>query len=163
LDKGGTRFRVSILPFEDANRLWLAASELIYAGFSAAQFGLLGSQQSFETCPSRLVLPTRLQLELDGLLAVPPIRVRLASGDVFEMRCGRSADGLFTALENDCVEAGWMRPDLARRLAIDVASGCFVLVVASTTAIQHALGARLLLRHGQRNLQTHEFSVAHSS
>jgi len=75
------------------------------------------------------------------------------------MRCGDFVESLFTHSEPGIVEASWMRPDLARSLVSDVGSGCLVLLVTSITADQHALGARLLLRHGDRNLQTLEFSA----
>jgi hypothetical protein len=140
--------------------LWWAAAELLDVGFSAAQFGLLGSARLFNSCETPWEPPLRIKVELDGLLATDPTRVRLTSADVLEMRCGQLVDSLFTAAEAEIVEAGWMRPDLARSLARDVASGCFILLVASSTAGQHAQGARLLLRHGNRNLQTHEFSVS---
>ena len=159
---GGTRYRISILAFEEATRLWRAAHVLLATGFSTAQFCLLGRSRIFESSDASPAATPGLSVELDSLLAAPPTRVRLAATDILEMRCGTVAGSLFTPIEQGIVEARWMRPDLAHGLATDVASGCIVLLVTSTTADQHALGARLLLRHGTRNLQTHEFSVSPS-
>jgi hypothetical protein len=159
LNNGGTRYRVSILPFEETYCLWNATAELLHVGFSAAQFGLLGSPRLFQSCAAAEISPLTVRRELDGLLATYPMRVKLTSVDEAELRCGRLAVALFGAADGEIADVKWMRPDLARSLAGDVASGCFVLFVASSSADQHLQGAKLLLRHGTRDLQTHEFSV----
>lgn len=156
----GTRYRISILAFDEATRLWRAAHELLLSGFSATQFCLFGLPLLFESSDAAPAATLGLSADLDGLLEGSPRRVRLAATDVLDMRCGTLADSLFTPIESGIVEAKWIRPDLAHSLATDVAGGCIVLLVTSITADQHALGARLLLRHGTRNLQTHEFSVS---
>jgi hypothetical protein len=158
----GTRYRISILAFDEATRLSRAAHELLLSGYTANQFCLFGCPFLFESSNATPPATQALSVDLDGLLEGPTRRVRLAATDVLEMRCGTLADSLFTPIESGIVEAKWMRPDLAHSLATDVASGCIVLLVTSTTADQHALGARLLLRHGTRNLHTHEFSVSQS-
>jgi len=159
MNMGATRYRLSILAFEQASSFWRAAHELLLHGFNTTQFCLFGLPFVIEEQKAPPAKPLALAAELNGLLATPPTRVRLTSTDIFEMRCGELAERLFTHSEPGIVEASWMRPDLARTLVSDVASGCLVLLVTSITADQHALGARLLLRHGDRNLQTNEFSM----
>lgn len=159
MNEGTTRCRIAILAFEEASLLQRAARELLLHGFNSSQFCLFGHSYVLATVQSLALTDDSRTRELDGLLKAPPIRVKLANAAIFEMRCGTFAGSLFTLIDTGLVEATWMRADLALGVAHDISNGCLVLLVTSETADQHALGARLLLRHGNRDLLTHEFTV----
>ena len=155
-----TRVRISLLAFDEAAPLWRAAQDLLINGFKAGQFCLIG-------LPSELAilqLPTNisddLRYALTGLIAKPSTLILSSTSTIVETRCGRHAASLFVSA-GDYSQAMWIRPELSRSLANDTAMGRVVLLVTSHSADQHALGARLLLRHSSHDLKTHEFSMPH--
>lgn len=158
LNEGLTRHRIAILAFDEVRTLWRAVNDLLLNGFGTGQFCLFGHPAGLAALAPPHNTDGRLRDELNRLIGSPPARVMLPSADVLEMRCGPHAGRLFVLVDHQTHEAGWIRPDLARRVAADVVNGCIVLLIASLSADQHALGARLLLSHGTRDLQTHEFS-----
>jgi len=159
LHEGTTRYRISILAFEEAGRFRLAAQELLLHGFNSAQFCLFGHSYVLSTIEHITYADEGPSSALEGLLTAPSCSIRLAGPETFEMRCGTFAGSLFSSIEKGLAEATWMREDLAQGIASDVADGRLVLLVTSVTADQHALGAKLLLRHGNRDLLTHEFTA----
>jgi hypothetical protein len=135
-----------------------AAHDLISHGFETRQFCLFGQP----VVPSAAPAPNMYDHSASGLLALaasPPAFLKFQNDGLLEMRCGRDASELFARLSNSLFEATWMHPEFSSALAGDVADGLVVLLVASRSADEHARGSRLLLRHGTRDLRTHEFSA----
>jgi len=159
LHEGTTRYRISVLAFDEAGKLKLAAQELLLHGFNSAQFCLFGHSHLFVTLESISLSEGGGAREFDVFLKSPAVSLRLASTNMFEMRYGTFAGRLFSRIHDGSFEAPWMRIDVARGVESDAANGCLVLLVTSATANQHALGAKLLLRHGDRDLLTHEFTA----
>ncbi|MDZ4843622.1 MAG: hypothetical protein SH859_15960 [Hyphomicrobium aestuarii] len=170
---GLTRYRVAIQAFGEWDTLSDVVGSLVERGFEGGQFCIFGrvaqpaavemaagngradrtSDAGLET--KLATVPTSLAT----LSSQPPVHLHVAGHEPVEMRCGRAAIQLFAHADGDTYEAGWMRPDLTQSLASDVDDGFVVLLLMSQTADQQALGARLLLRHGTRELRTHEFSA----
>ncbi|MEQ1696519.1 MAG: hypothetical protein ABL901_11825 [Hyphomicrobiaceae bacterium] len=159
VDDGLIRHRISLLAFDEPEVLVQAAHDLILNGFTASQFCMFGQ-------PSDILDAVNVQKGRDGLeraladlWAEPQRRIKLAGTEPVAMRCGQRAAGLFETVDPHIKTPEWIRPDLSRSITTSIEQGRTILLVASGTAKQHALGARLLLRHGKHDLQTHEFSV----
>ena len=158
-----TRCRVSMLAFDEPPRLWRAASDLFLNGIGACQLCLFGLPHVLigSEPPGLPELSDEFRHTFGRVIWRPRAKVRICDGATIEMRCGARASRLFTPVAESVFEARWLRAELSSSLATNVATGAVVLLVASETADQQALGARLLLRHGKRDLQTHEFSTQH--
>ena len=161
-----TRCRIAMLTFDEPPRLWRAADDLFLNGIGACQLCLFGLPQVLaDSDPAQLQTPLALSEDFRQTFRCviwrPSVIVRISEATTIEMKCGTRASDLFTPVAESVFEARWLKPDMRHSLANDVATGAVVLLVASNTAEQQALGARLLLRHGNRDLQTHEFSQPH--
>lgn len=179
VEDGLIRRRISLLAFDEVEVLVQAAQDLILNGFNASQFCVFGPMIGMTGIFDIAAVPSSgdpssghgLGRVLADLWAEPPCHLKLAGFNPVAMRCGRRAASLFEAIEPavkpstapQLVTPEWVRPDLSRSIGTAVAHGGVILLVASSSAQQHALGARLLLRHGKHDLQTHEFSVRHPS
>lgn len=162
VDDGLIRYRISLLAFDEAEVLVRAAHDLILNGFTASQFCMLGSSDRLEAAHVQKG-GDGLGRALADLWSKPPSHLKLPGTQAVAMRCGDRAASLFETLEPDVKVPEWIRPELSRSISSSVGQGRTILLVASGSAKQHALGARLLLRHGKYDLQTHEFSVRHPS
>lgn len=156
-----TRVRISLLAFDEAAPLWRAAQDLLTNGFKVGQFCLIGLPSLLAILELPSTLSDDLRHALTGLIAEPSKLVLSSTDMIVETRCGRHAACLFVSAGDHHSGAMWIRPELSRSLANDTAMGRVVLLVASHSADQHALGARLLLRHGSHDLKTLEFSMPH--
>ena len=171
VEDGLIRRRISLLAFDEVEVLVRAAQDLILNGFTASQFCVFGPLTGIFDIAAAPNSGDGLGRVLADLWAEPPCHLKLAGFDPVAMRCGRRAASLFEAVvpavkpltAPQLVTPEWIRPDLSRSIGTAVAHGGVILLVASSSAQQHALGARLLLRHGKHDLQTHEFSVRHPS
>lgn len=163
VEDGPIRHRISLLAFDEAEVLCQAAQDLILNGFTASQFCMFGVTSDLLGIAELPNNGDGLGRALADLWIEPLCRLKLAGSDLVAMRCGQRAASLFEVIEPQVLNCEWMRPDLSRLIASSVAQGQTILLVASNSAKQHALGARLLLRHGSHDLQTHEFSVRHPS
>jgi hypothetical protein len=166
VEDGLIRHRISLLAFDEAKVLNGAAHDLMLNGFSPNEFCLLGACDDRLECVRQSRGVDGLAHVLAGLWAGPPYSLRLDGSAPIAMRCGGRAASLFEATDPvtgpQVVTPHWVRPGLSHSLALSLADDCIILLVASSTAKQHALGAKLLLRHGKHDLQTHEFSVRHA-
>lgn len=150
-----------MLAFDEPPRLWRATTDLHLNGIRACQLCLFGLPHVLAELDPQTASDEDFKHVVSDIISQPPATVRISGNNAVEMRCGRRASILFTPVADRVFEARWLKPDLSHNLANDVFSGAVVLLVSSNTAEQQALGARLLLRHGKRDLQTHEFSTPH--
>ena len=158
-----TRVRISLLAFDDAAPLWRAAHDLLINGFKAGQFCLIGLPSELAKLELPSTLSDDLRYALTVLIAEPSTLDLPSTGATVETRCGRHAASLFVSAGDHHSQAMWISSELGRSLANDTALGRVVLLVTSHSADQHAFGARLLLRHGNHDLKTHEFSMPRSA
>lgn len=167
VEEGLVRHRISLLAFDDAGVLVKAAQDLILNGFTASQFCMFGPSSDLLDIANLPKGGDGLGYALADLWTEPLCRLQLAGSQSVVMRCGSRAASLFEAVdlavEPRILTPEWIRPDLSRSIGSSLAQGQTIFLVASSSAKQHALGARLLLRHGKHDLQTHEFSVRHAS
>lgn len=161
VDEGLIRYRISLLAFDEPDVLVQAAHDLILNGFTASQFCILGQSADILDAVEAHKSGDGISRVLADLWAEPPGHLKLANTDLVAMRCGKRAASLFETVEPHVKTPGWIRPALSHSINSAVSLGRTILLVASSSAKQHALGARLLLRHGKHDLQTHEFSVRH--
>lgn len=163
VEDGLIRHRIALLPFDDAEVLSAAAQDLVMNGFMANQFCVLGPADKLLAIDSG----RRSDAATPGILAdlwLNPVGEFKLNGDrPVAMLCGHRAAALFGPTGRRAIEPDWIRPDLSRAIARSVEQGRLVLLVTAHSATQHALGARLLLRHGKHDLQTHEFSAREPS
>jgi hypothetical protein len=161
VDDGLIRYRISLLAFDEPEVLVQAAHDLILNGFTASQFCMLGRSTDILDAVRAHKGGDGISRGLADLWAEPQIHLKLAGNDPVAMRCGKRAASLFETVSPHVKTPEWIRPDLSHSISSSVSQGRTILLVASSSAKQHALGARLLLRHGKHDLQTHEFSVRH--
>lgn len=158
VQQGPTRCRISLLAFEEPQLLWCATGELLLNGFNGDQLCLFGLPSNLE----KLELPQTLCDSFNYVLAPilsEALAVTLPSGATIGLRCGRDASRLFAPAGNGQFLARWVRPELGHNILNHAASGSIALLVASQSAAQQALGARLLLQNGHSDLQTYDFSL----
>jgi hypothetical protein len=157
---GATRCRIALLAFDQPPLLWRAASDLFANGFRPSQLCLFGSPHMMAELEPPVLGNDDFRQAFGDVISQPSARVRLLGAHTVEMKCGTGAWRLFKPVGDRTYEAEWLRPEFSISLASNVASGAAVLMLTSESAEQQARGARLLLRHGTYDLQTHEFSTA---
>lgn len=159
VEDGLIRHRISLLPFDEADVLSAAAQDLVMNGFTASQFVVLGQPDKLLAIDGVLGDGAAMPGVLADLWLDPAGEIKLNGIGHIGIRCGSRAAALFGPAGRRQVQPDWMRPDLVSTITRSIQQGRLVLLVAAHSATQHALGARLLLRHGKHDLQTHEFSV----
>jgi len=159
VEDGLIRHRIALLPFDEADDLSTAAQDLVMNGFSASQFCVLGQHDKLlviDGAPGESVAAPGM---LADLWLDPAHEIKFKGLGHIGIRCGDAAAVLFGDAGRQYEQPDWMKPELVGTIARSIERGRLILLVAAHSATQHALGARLLLRHGNHDLQTHEFSV----
>ncbi len=159
MPEGAVRCRVALLAFDQPTLLWRAAGDLFLNGFRPSQLCLFGTPPVIAELETPPLGNDDFRRAFADVISQPSARVRLLGAHTVEMKCGQRACDLFKPIGERIYEADWLRPELSVSLASNVVSGAAVLMLTSDSAEQQALGARLLLRHGTYDLQTHEFST----
>ena len=161
---GSKRFRLSILAFDEPVELGLALNDLFEHGITARQIGLIGLPETLDRLFEPMELPGELgkgpensSPEIAALESSVKHLMRLDGDDRLAARYGSEIEVLLQQPSRRIGGFDWMQEELAGRLAEQAERGAIVLLVSARTADQHALSARLLLRHGPHNLQTQEF------
>jgi hypothetical protein len=153
------RTRIAMLAFGEPGGLSPVVDVLLRNGFDAGQFCLLGQPSALGALRRPHPRDAATDETVEALISSTPVYLKLSQDSDCEMRCGGAACRLFDRSQTDLVLASWLRPDLTATIRADIETGCLILLVDSQSAQQHALGARLLLRHGQNNLLTLEFTA----
>lgn len=157
---GAKRYRLSILAFDEPVGLGLALNDLFEHGITTMQIGLIGLPKTLD----RLFKPVETRNapdtsppEIAALESSAKHLMRLDGDDRLAARYGSEIEVLLQRPSRRISGFDWMREELAGGLAEQAERGAIVLLVSAKTAEQHALSAKLLLRHGPHNLQTQEF------
>lgn len=95
--------------------------------------------------------------DVDGLF--PPARCAASTGPLLDELC---APIPFPAAERERYPM-WLTRNQYDRLHSHVQDGGFVLIVSSATPTQQDASSRILLRHSQNGVQTHDFTVRSSA
>lgn len=160
-----TRYRLSILVFDDAARLWRALSDLLEQGLTPAQVCLVGLRETLE----ELHLPEDhgrgntdgVADQLAKVLQATEVRLRREGHADLAARCGAQTEALLGRSASTTGPFRWLRNELGKTLTAQAENGAVMLLVSASSAEQQSETARLLLRHGQHALKTHEFTWPH--
>lgn len=95
--------------------------------------------------------------DVDGLF--PPARCAASGGPLFDDLC---APIPFPLAEHERYPM-WLTRNQYDRLHGHVQEGGFILIVSSATPTQQDASSRILLRHSQNGVQTHDFTVRSNS
>ena len=154
---GATRFRLSILAFDDPAGLWQAIGNLFDSGLTAGQLCLLGRPEMLDQLKMPDGSPGQIASENKRLLSTSDTQVRLDGTASLAARYGSDIGVLLERSGPTADSFAWMQDELSQKLANQAEAGAIILLVSAATAEQHAASARVLLKHGRNSLQTHEF------
>lgn len=157
---GSKRYRLSILAFDEPVGLGLALNDLYDHGIATSQIGLIGLPETVDRlfeAVSPDERPVNSSPEIAALESSAKHVMRLDGDDRLAARYGTEIEVLLERPSRRISGFDWMQEGLAARLAEQAQRGAIVLLVSAKSADQHALSAKLLLRHGPHNLQTQEF------
>ena len=152
-----TRYRLSILVFDEVADLARAIGELIGNGVEPEQLGIVGLRQSLDA----LAVPGEVDAEtkhVTHLLAATDLPLRLDGAADLVVRGASGMRALLRQPQQPVGTFDWMQDERREALAGHAAKGAVILLVSAATAEQHAKSAGILLRHGRHNLQTHVFT-----
>lgn len=157
---GGTiRYRLALLAFDDRARLSRAVADLLRNGLVAQQLAYVGRPATLELLgASEGCMSSRATLVQSPEHAMRPARLDEHGG--VAARIGSNLLDLVVPADAAAASFGWMQESLRPQLAPQARDGAIILLVGAASAGQHALIARLLLRHGEHDLQMHEFTRA---
>lgn len=151
------RYRLSILVFEEPAGLWRAMAHLLQSGISPEQICLMGLPDTLTALRLPFPLDDPETLPLRHLLRKAPMTVRIGETRDLVAHCGSQMSALLSHSKSATLGFDWMQQELSQTLFDDAEQGAVVLLVSAANTEQQSTSARLLLRHGQHNLQTHEF------
>ena len=155
---GVTRYRLSILAFDDLAGLDHAIEDLIGNGVVPAQLCLAGLAKSLETLHVPKNLDHQAKSEFASLLASPDLPLQLDGLVEIVARSGAWTAALIRQPGAAMGTFDWMQEERRKELARHAANGAVILLVSAASAAQLAASAGVLLRHGRHNLQTHVFA-----
>lgn len=157
MPRDATRYRLSILAFDDEERLWQAVRTLFSEGVTADQLCLFGLPDTLERLQPPVPPPDGNSQDLERLMTSSATRLALDGGTGLAARCGNEIAHLIEWREPGAGRFHWMQEALAKKLAHQTAAGAVALLVSAADPKQHERCARVLLRCGRHSLQTHEF------
>ena len=161
VNDGLTRYRLSVLVFDEAAGLWRALAELLRNGISPEQFCLIASPDTLASLDPRAAADEIGETGRDALshlVAGERFALHVDGHDDLAAHCGVEMSSLFRRMGSIADDFAWMRNELGKKLAVHADQGAINLLVSAAGAEQHSLIARVLLRHGRHDLQTHVFS-----
>ena len=153
-----TRYRLSILAFDDTAGLAHAVGDLIGHGMEPGQLGVIARPHSLDALMVPGGLDPDIKRNILNLLAAPSLPLRLDDAADLVVRGGPGIRALLKQPQQDVGAFDWMQDERREDLARHAANGAVILLVSAATAEQHATSAGVLLRHGRHNLQTHVFT-----
>lgn len=160
VNEGFTRYRLSILVFDEATGLWPAVDELLASGIAPEQFCIVASPATLAALEPALTQNSnpRVPASIATLIRSTPYSLHVDGHGDLAAHCGSRMAGLFRRMGSVADDFGWMQNELSKKLALHAERGAINLLVSAAGAEQHSLIARVLLRHGRHDLQTHVFS-----
>lgn len=153
-------FRLAIGLFSEAQPLWHVLSDLSGQGIDAHSLCLVGQPHSLrpEFLLAKGYEPHQAfrslfedLWDLDGVFDDAACKV--SAGPLVEDLWGSASGEVSGAVP------GWLSDVQRRRLRDHLANGVLVLVVSSESPSQQDASCRILLRHSQHGVQTHDFSI----
>jgi len=153
---GVTTARLSIAVFDSQEQFWRLISELTSQGICASQFSLWGLPDNIGKLDIPPTLTHQSRYDMDAMLSNGGKLIVSGKSSDLVFRCGELFESLLR--RSKAQNPLWMNAVLRSKLAGQANNGGLVLLVSASTARQHELAARLLLKHGSHDLHTHEFS-----
>ena len=152
------RYRLSILVFDEAARLWRTLADLLESGLTAAQVCLIGLSERLQALELPLDISSGTAAEFETILHATEVRLPRHRHADLAARCGSQTESFLGRSASMTGPFWWLRKELDETLGPQADTGAIILLVCANSAEQQSATARLLLRHGQHALKTHEFS-----
>ena len=153
-----TRYRLSILVFDEAARLWRTLADLLESGVTAAQVCLIGLTERLQALELPRDMGPGTTGQLAAILYATQVRLPRQKHADLAARCGSQTESFLGRSASMSGPFRWLRKELDETLGPQSDTGAIILLVCADSAEQQSATARLLLRHGQHALKTHEFS-----
>jgi hypothetical protein len=149
----GETFRLATGIFYGQPQLGRAVGDLIANGFTRRQTYLAGTREALGTMMKETSAGSPRQFQplyrlSDGVEVVTTSSVLLRR--VLKEAAGREEENNFYS---------WLLPELFGRFSDHIRRNAIVLVVSAPDSGLHRRGSRILLRHSDHTVQTHEFSL----
>lgn len=153
-----TRYRLTILAFDDRAQFGQAIVDLIGCGLETGQFCLAGLPKTLDAIATPSGLDERASSAFAALLATADTPFALDAEAGLVARGGFRAKILLEAPDQAFGAFDWMQEARRRELARHGTNGAIILIVNAASAEELSASANVMLRHGRHTLQTHVFT-----
>lgn len=152
-------YRLAIGLFDGHPPLFKALDDLALQGLCDDSLCLIGHEQHIRPGHDAADTMARNVGLFEGLRLVaelfPPVPCAASAGALFDDLCAPLS---FPAASRERYPM-WLTSHQYERLQGHVGEGGLILIVSSTTPTQQDASSRILLRHSQNGVQTHDFTV----